>query len=51
MIAVLIDQQVELFNWPFASALAVILLAAALLVYVIFAKILGVEQTFVRSRT
>jgi putative spermidine/putrescine transport system permease protein len=51
MIAVLIDQQVELFNWPFASALAVILLAAALLVYVIFAKMLGVEQTFVRART
>jgi putative spermidine/putrescine transport system permease protein len=50
MIAVLIQQQIELFNWPFASALAVLLLAAALLVFVGFAKTLGVEQTFGRAQ-
>jgi hypothetical protein len=36
MIAVLIQQQVDLFNWPFASALAVVLLAAALIVFAVF---------------
>jgi putative spermidine/putrescine transport system permease protein len=51
MIAVLINQQVDLFDWPFASALAVLLLAAALLVYVVFARSLGVEQAFGRLRT
>jgi ABC-type spermidine/putrescine transport system permease subunit I len=50
MIAVLINQQVDLFDWPFASALAVLLLAAALLVYVVFARSLGVEQAFGRLR-
>jgi putative spermidine/putrescine transport system permease protein len=50
MIAVLINQQVDLFDWPFASALAVLLLAAALLVYFVFARMLGLEQTFGRVR-
>ena len=50
MIAVLIQQQVELFDWPFASALAVLLLAAALLVFAGFARRLGVEETFGRAR-
>ena len=44
MIAVLIQQQVELFNWPFASALAVVLLAAALLVFGGFARTLGITE-------
>lgn len=48
MIAVLIQQQVELFNWPFASALAVILLAAALLVFTLFARTLGVTEVLGR---
>jgi putative spermidine/putrescine transport system permease protein len=48
MIAVLIQQQVELFNWPFASALAVVLLAAALLVFAIFARTLGITETLGR---
>jgi putative spermidine/putrescine transport system permease protein len=50
MIAVLVQQQVELFNWPFASALAVLLLAAALFVFAGFAKGLGIEQAFARAR-
>src|SRR5579863_3776486 len=49
MIAVLVQQQVELFNWPFASALAVLLLVAALLVFAAFARTLGFEQAFVRA--
>lgn len=51
MIAVLIQQQVDLFNWPFASALAVVLLAAALLMFAAFVRTLGVEQAFGRART
>jgi ABC-type spermidine/putrescine transport system permease subunit I len=45
---VLIQQQVELFNWPFASALAVVLLAAALLVFAAFARTLGVTEALGR---
>jgi len=48
MIAVLIQQQVELFNWPFASALSVVLLAAALLVFGGFARTLGVREALGR---
>jgi len=51
MIAVLVQQQVDLFNWPLASALAVVLLAAALLIFAIFVRTLGVEQAFGRART
>ena len=51
MIAVLIQQQVDLFNWPLASALAVVLLAAALLIFAVFVRTLGVEQAFGRART
>lgn len=51
MIAVLIQQQVDLFNWPFASALAVLLLVAALLIFTAFVRTLGVEQSFGRART
>jgi putative spermidine/putrescine transport system permease protein len=51
MIAVLIQQQVDLFNWPLASALAVLLLAAALLIFAVFVRTLGVEQAFGRART
>jgi len=48
MIAVLIQQQVELFNWPFASALAVVLLAAALLIFAAFARTLGITEALGR---
>jgi ABC-type spermidine/putrescine transport system permease subunit I len=48
MIAVLIQQQVELFNWPFASALAAVLLAAALLVFAGFARTLGIPEALGR---
>lgn len=44
MIAVLIQQQVDLLNWPFASALAVVLLAAALVVFAVFVRTLAVER-------
>lgn len=50
MIAVLIQQQVELFNWPFASALAVLLLSAALLTFASFARRLGVEEAMGRAQ-
>lgn len=47
MISVLIEQEVNtLLNWPFAAALAAVLLAGALLVFYIFNKILGVEKIF-----
>ncbi|HZS83446.1 MAG TPA: ABC transporter permease [Stellaceae bacterium] len=49
MIAVLIQQQVELFNWPFASALAVLLLASALLAFAAIAKRLGLEEAIGRA--
>jgi ABC-type spermidine/putrescine transport system permease subunit I len=48
MIAVLIQQQVDLFDWPFASALAVVLLAAALIVFAVFERSLGVARIFGR---
>ena len=46
MIAVLIQQQVDLFNWPFASALAVVLLTAALIVFAVFERSMGVARIF-----
>jgi putative spermidine/putrescine transport system permease protein len=51
MISVLIAQQVDLFNWAFASALAAVLLIGALLIFVIFNRILGVEKIFGGART
>ncbi len=48
MIAVLIQQQIDSFNWPLASALAVILLAAALAVFTVMAKTLGVTEALGR---
>ena len=39
-----IQQQVDLFNWPFASALAVVLLALALIVFAVFERSLGVAH-------
>jgi ABC-type spermidine/putrescine transport system permease subunit I len=50
MIAVLIQQQVELFNWPFASALAALLLAAALIVFAAFARGFRIEEAFEHAR-
>ncbi len=48
MISMLIQQQVELLNWPFASALAVVLLAIALGSFAVLSKALGVERLFGR---
>ncbi|HQX62493.1 MAG TPA: ABC transporter permease [Thermomicrobiales bacterium] len=47
MISVLIEQQVNtLLNWPFASALAAVLLIGALGIFTLFNRILGVENIF-----
>jgi ABC-type spermidine/putrescine transport system permease subunit I len=46
MIAILIDQQVETLHWPFASALAVVLLAAAVGSFALLSKALGVERLY-----
>ncbi len=48
MIAVLIQQQVDLFNWPMASALAVVLLAAALGVFAALARTFGITEALGR---
>jgi ABC-type spermidine/putrescine transport system permease subunit I len=50
MMAILIQQQIDLFNWPLGSALSVVLLAAALGTFAVFTKMLRVEQTFGRAR-
>jgi putative spermidine/putrescine transport system permease protein len=50
MISMLIAQQVTTLNWGFASALALILLAIALLIYLIFNRILGVERLYGGTR-
>jgi ABC-type spermidine/putrescine transport system permease subunit I len=49
MIAILIQQQVNLLNWPFASALAVVLLIAAAGSFALLSKALGVERLFGRA--
>lgn len=46
MISMLIQQQVTLLNWGVASALALVLLAVALVVYAVFTRILGVERLY-----
>lgn len=51
MMAVLIQQQIDELNWPLGSALSVVLLAAALGTFAVFARVLQVEQTFGRART
>ena len=50
MMAVLIQQQIDQLNWPLGSALAVVLLSAALGTFAIFTRVLQVEQTFGRTR-
>ena len=50
MMAILIQQQIDLFNWPLGSALGVVLLASALGTFAVFTRVLRVEQTFGRAR-
>ena len=50
MVSMLIQQQVTQLNWGIASALALILLTVALVVYVLFTRILGVEQLYGGAR-
>jgi putative spermidine/putrescine transport system permease protein len=50
MMAMLIQQEIDHFNWPLGSALAVVLLAAALGTFAAFTRVLRVEQTFGRAR-
>jgi putative spermidine/putrescine transport system permease protein len=50
MISMMIFQQVNVPNWGFASALALILLVIAIVIYLVFNKILGVEQLYGGTR-
>jgi len=50
MISMMIFQQVNVPNWGFASALALILLVIAMVIYLVFNKILGVEQLYGGTR-
>ncbi len=50
MVSMLIQQQVTQLNWGIASALALILLTVALVVYALFTRILGVEQLYGGAR-
>lgn len=49
MVAILIQQQVEILHWPFASTLAVVLLIAAVGSFALLSKALGVERLFGRA--
>jgi putative spermidine/putrescine transport system permease protein len=46
MMSILIQQQIDHFNWPLGSALGVVLLAAALAAFAVLTRALRVEQTF-----
>jgi putative spermidine/putrescine transport system permease protein len=50
MMAMLIQQEIDHFDWPLGSALAVVLLAVALGTFAVFTRVLRVEQTFGRTR-
>ena len=50
MISMMIFQQVNVPNWGFAAALALILLVIAMVIYLVFNKILGVEQLYGGTR-
>jgi len=49
MISTLIDTQINLNNWPFASAIALILLLITISLILIFNKAVGLNQIFGRS--
>lgn len=49
MVAILIEQQVEILHWPFASALAMVLLLAAIASFALLSKALGIERLFGRT--
>jgi putative spermidine/putrescine transport system permease protein len=51
MISMLIAQQVNTLNWGFAAALALVLLVIALLIFLIFNKVLGVDKLYGGTRT
>ena len=51
MISMMIYQQVNVPNWGFAAALALILIVIAILIYLVFNKILGVEGLYGVTRT
>lgn len=50
MMSILIQQQIDVFNWPLGSALGVVLLATAMGFFAVFTRALRVEQTFGRTR-
>jgi ABC-type spermidine/putrescine transport system permease subunit I len=51
MVAILIQQEIDHFNWPLGSALGVVLLVAALGTFVVLTRALRVEQTFGQAHT
>jgi ABC-type spermidine/putrescine transport system permease subunit I len=50
MISMLIAQQVNTLNWGFASALALVLLVIAMVIYLIFDRMLGVQRLYGGTR-
>lgn len=50
MMSIMIQQEIDHFNWPLGSALAVVLLAAALGTFAVLTRALGVERTFGQGR-
>jgi ABC-type spermidine/putrescine transport system permease subunit I len=50
MVSMLIQQQVSQLNWGFGAALALVLLVLALVIYLIFTRLLGVERVFGSAR-
>jgi putative spermidine/putrescine transport system permease protein len=46
MISMMIGDQVGLLNWPLAAAMAVVLLAVVLAIFVLFTRVLRVERIF-----
>jgi putative spermidine/putrescine transport system permease protein len=47
MISMVIQQQVDTyFDWPFASALAAVLLALTLIAFFIYERVVGLEHLF-----
>jgi len=50
MISMLIQQQVSQLHWGFGATLALVLLALALGIYLVFTRLLGVERVFGSAR-
>jgi ABC-type spermidine/putrescine transport system permease subunit I len=49
-VSMLIQQQVSQLKWGFGAALALVLLVVALVIYLIFTRLLGVERVYGSAR-